>query len=850
MARGGGGRAPHGDTEFFEKSVRPVLVEKCWPCHGDGGRPKGGLRLTSRPAVLKGGAGGAVVIAGEPAASPLIAAIRYEHEHKMPPKGKLKDREIEVLTRWVAQGLPWPENTPAPAIAADKPRSPLTDAQRGFWAFQPVKRGTIPAVRATSRARSPVDRFLLAALENHGLAPAAPADRRTLLRRATFDLTGLPPAPAEIDAFLADQSPEAFARVVDRLLASPRYGERWGRHWLDVVRYADARDLIQLPAESDFREAWRYRDWVVASFNRDLSYQEFVREQVAGDLLPPSRPGGINKDGLVATGFLAIADFVPGDVDKNQMIADYVNDQIDVVSKAFLGLSVACARCHDHKFDPISTEDYYALAGIFFSTRLIPGPVPGNTPLVRVPLMAPDELARVKAAETADKKRRAELEQMLPDAADRAYVAALRGLVAGKFAAYLVAASEYRHRAPGETGPSVADLAANRGLDPELLPGFVAYLGMVAAQPSIARRAAVRGAAAGALAGSRLEKAAADLQHELAELVARIDKEPAKSPLGDESARALSIHLRADDPYLVADSDGRVTLWPNRSGLPADARPAAQGRGPWKTSAEINGHARSVLRFDAESLLELPRKVPASGSLFVVFRTADTGSASQRLLGWEDSDTGEHGLGMMPDPNGRLHAILRNDGRSGDLVDTRPPGGFELVCVTWGPRGATLHRNGIAAGSHKDFDGVSVDPAVRALRLGGPGSGGSPRYRGDLAEVRVYDRQLDDDERRVVEADLRHLVRPHSSAGASDRSFGRALPGAGLGPGPVLDRCGGTESKAASRGALAARRPIPGAGRIEEEAACRHSPCGGRTGWRAQRHAPRGIQRCPRLSSW
>jgi Protein of unknown function (DUF1553)/Protein of unknown function (DUF1549)/Planctomycete cytochrome C len=744
-----------GDIEFFEKSVRPLLVEKCWPCHGDVPRPKGGLRLTSRPAVLKGGSGGAVVIAGEPAASSLIAAIRYDDEPKMPPKEKLKDREIEVLTRWVAQGLFWPENTPASRTAADKPRSPLTDAQRSFWAFQPVKSGPIPAVRATSWARSPIDAFLLAALENQGLAPAAAADRRTLLRRATFDLIGLPPTPAEIDAFLADQSPEAFARVVDRLLASPQYGERWGRHWLDVVRYADARDLIQLPAESDFREVWRYRDWVVNSFNRDLTYAEFIRNQVAGDLLPPSRPGGINKDGLIATGFLAIADFVPGDVDKNQMIADYVNDQVDVVSKAFLGLSIACARCHDHKFDPISTEDYYALAGIFFSTRLIPGPVPGNTPLVRVPLMAADELASVKAAEAADTKRRAELEQILPDAADRAYGDSLRRIVADKFAGYLVAAGENRHLAPALAGPALTKLAVTKGLDPELLTGFVGYLGKVAAQPSIPRHAVVREAAAGTLAGARLERASAELQRELARVVAGTDSELSKSSPGQESSRGLSIHLRADDPYLDVDSDGRVSVWPNRSSLPADAQPPARARGPWKTSAEINGRARPVLRFDAESLLELPRTVPACGSLFVVFRTADTGSANQRLLGWEDSDTGKHGLGIMPDPHGRLHAILRNDGRSGDLVDARPTAGFELVCVTWGPGGATLHRTGIAAGSRKDFDRVSADPALRALRLGGPGSGGSPRYRGELTELRVYDRQLSDEERRVVEADLR-----------------------------------------------------------------------------------------------
>ena len=324
-----------------------------------------------------------------------------------------------------------------------------------------------------------------------------PADRRTLLRRATFDLTGLPPTPEEVEAFLADASPDAFARVVDRLLASPAYGERWGRHWLDVVRYADARDLIQLPAESDFREAWRYRDWVVDAFNRDLPYPEFVRYQIAGDLLPPSRPGGINADGLVATGLLAIADFVPGDVDKDQMIADYVNDEIDVVGRAFLGLSIACARCHDHKFDPISAEDYYALAGIFFSTRLIPGPVPGNTPLVRVPLLPPDELARLRARDAADKRRRAELEQQLPDAVDRAYIAHLRRLIAGQTARYLVAACEYRHAA-GRRSPRWP-AGGRRGLHEGLLAAWVDYLGRIAKQPSPAftRPCATRRPAAG-----------------------------------------------------------------------------------------------------------------------------------------------------------------------------------------------------------------------------------------------------------------------------------------------------------------------------------------------------------------
>ncbi len=414
------------ETTFFETDVRPLLVERCWPCHGDTKAPKGGLRLTSRVNVLRGGDSGPAAVAGKPGESLLVQAVRYQDEPKMPPKQKLKDREVEVLSRWVAMGLPWPSERAATHAPAQKSGTgPFTDEQRRFWAFQPIKAVVAPEVRDKSWARSAIDRFILASLEQKGFGPAEPADKRTLIRRATFDLIGLPPSPEEVDAFLADSSPNAFARVIDRLLASPHYGERWGRHWLDVVRYADARDLIQLPAESDFREAWRYRDWVVAAFNRDLPYPEFLRNQIAGDLLPPTRPGEINADGLVATGMLAIADFVPGDVDKDQMIADYVNDEIDVIGRTFLGLSLACARCHDHKFDPISTEDYYALAGIFFSTRLIPGPVPGNTPLVRVPLLPKDEVAKIEAADAAAKRRRTELEQQ-PPAASQARLAALK----------------------------------------------------------------------------------------------------------------------------------------------------------------------------------------------------------------------------------------------------------------------------------------------------------------------------------------------------------------------------------------------------------------------------------------
>src|SRR5579863_1688361 len=310
------------------------------------------------------------------------------------------------------------------------------------WSFRPVRDVAPPKVRNMAWPQSPVDHFVLSRLEERSLSPAEPADKRTLLRRATFDLTGLPPTPAEIDEFLADESPAAFARVVDRLLASPRYGERWGRHWLDVVRYADARDLIQLPAESDFREAWRYRDWVVAAFNRDLPYDEFIAQQLAGDLMQPADPAQIDAAALVATGMLAIADFVPGDVDKQQMIADYVNDQIDVVGRAFLGLTLACARCHDHKFDPISIEDYYSLAGIFFSTRLIPGPVKGNTPLVRAPLLSPAEVAALEAGQVRDKARIIELSREVGTLGEREYRSYLARRVSAETQRYLLAAWE------------------------------------------------------------------------------------------------------------------------------------------------------------------------------------------------------------------------------------------------------------------------------------------------------------------------------------------------------------------------------------------------------------------------
>jgi hypothetical protein len=731
--------------DFFEKQVRPLLVEKCQTCHGDK-KSKGGLKLNSRASLLQGGELGPAIVPSNPDQSLLIKAVRYHDDLHMPPGGKLADKQIAVLEQWVKRGAPWPGATTAPADSGR--RFAITDKQRQFWSFRPVHAPPAPAVRNSAWPQSPVDRFIRSALEAKHLAPAPPADKRTLLRRVTFDLIGLPPTPGEIEAFLKDTSPESFARVVDRLLASPQYGERWGRHWLDVVRYADARDLIQLPKESDFREAWRYRDWVVDSFNCDLPYTDFVRFQVAGDLIPSAQPDGFNADGLVATGLLAIADFVPGDVDKNQMIADYVNDQVDVVSRAFLGLSVACARCHDHKFDPISTEDYYALAGIFFSTRIIPAPVAGNTPLVKVPLLSPKLLAQRKERAAVDSRRRAELERSLTAAADNAYRESLKKMLSEQTTRYLVAAAECRVRAK----PASAAVAQRLGLQPALLAGWVALLDRVEKHPKLDYPPSLRDFATNSPAGLAQAKAAA-LQLALTKELKRAEQELARAPERVALSRSLLLHFRADDPRIATDDAGRITSWPNACGFSGDATPLASQRAPVRTATKIGEYLKSVVRFDGQALLAADRPVPATGSLLAVFRPG--AGPGERLVGWEDADRGQHGLGLMTDPSGRLHAILRKEGHSGDLVSQAKANGFETVCLTWGPGGTTMRRNGVETSSHT-IDSVSSDPKIIALTLGGPGSGNSPHFSGDIAELRVYDRRLTDAERQRVEDDLQH----------------------------------------------------------------------------------------------
>jgi hypothetical protein len=383
-----------GDTSFFEAKIRPVLVERCYTCHALAtGKAKGGLTLDTRDGLRKGGDTGLAVVPGKPDESLLVAAIRYHDVNlKMPPKAvdRLNTAQVADFERWIKEGAEDPRTS---APAAVPTNTDLVRAARTYWAFQPIADPMPPAVRDPSWIWNDVDRFVLAGLEAKGLAPAPDADRRTLIRRITFDLTGLPPTPEEVDGFVADPAPGAFEAVVDRLLASQSYGERWGRHWLDLARYADTSGCT---ADFPVPQSAKYRDYVIDAFNRDKPYDRFLREQIAGDLLP-ARTEAEQRDGIVATGYLAIARRFGS---HNEEFHLTIDDEIDNLGKVVLGLSVSCARCHDHKFDPILQRDYYALYGIFASTKhAFAGTELPRNPKDFVALGGPEEARTLRALE-------------------------------------------------------------------------------------------------------------------------------------------------------------------------------------------------------------------------------------------------------------------------------------------------------------------------------------------------------------------------------------------------------------------------------------------------------------------
>ena len=410
--------ATDGDArDFFEARVRPVLAKNCYGCHA--GAQMGGLRLDSRERALAGGKSGPAIAPGDPAHSLLIQAVSQSHEKlKMPPQGRLAENEIADLRSWVEHGAIWPE-TPRGAAA---PRAK-------FWSLEPIRKPSPPAVKNSAWAKTPIDRFIAAALDAKGLAPVAPAGKRELIRRVTFDLTGLPPSPEEADAFVADRSPGAFAKVVDRLLASPRYGERWGRYWLDVARYSD--DHLNSTNDAPYENSFRYRDWVINAFNQDMPYDQFVKAQIAGDLMPEREK---YQAGL---GFFGLS-------------PEFQDDRVDALTRGFLGFTVACAQCHDHKFDPIPTKDYYSLLGVFRSTKEHP-----------IPLAPKDEVERWDAR----KKKLDDREKELKDFLHRQALE-LAEILAAKTARYLAAAA-----APDSKAAAQAD-----GLDEETLERWVKYL--------------------------------------------------------------------------------------------------------------------------------------------------------------------------------------------------------------------------------------------------------------------------------------------------------------------------------------------------------------------------------------
>ena len=457
----------HEQAEFFESKIRPIFATKCALCHGEK-MQMAELKLTTEEGFLKGTSSGPVVVPGDPAASRLIRAVGYQQSIKMPPTEKLSDEEVAALTEWVRMGATWPNAD----LEYDRPANSVRNGganrhQTEHWAFRPVSDPEPPNVENPDWIHSPIDNFILAKLEQKGLEPAPAVDRLTLLRRTKFDLHGLPPSKWEIDEFGLETGPGALARLTDRLLASPRYGERWGRHWLDVARYADSTGLDE---DLPFPSSWRYRDYVIGAFNRDLPYDQFVREQIAGDLIPAEKPGNVNVPGIVATGFLALGPRAVAQIDKMRLTYDVIDEQIDTLSKTFMGLTISCARCHDHKFDPISTKDYYSLASIFASTRNFEDIKPPGTVVSKLhfePLVPKEIFQDYKDHQEKIKEKGLEIEAIIEvevarDAAKRLYP---------RLPAFMVAAWKVYER-----GSILEDVAQREGLDEKVLEAWIDYL--------------------------------------------------------------------------------------------------------------------------------------------------------------------------------------------------------------------------------------------------------------------------------------------------------------------------------------------------------------------------------------
>ena len=440
--------------EFFEKKIRPLIAEHCYACHSDRASVMSELRLDSKEGMLRGGTRGPTIVPGEPERSLLLKVVSYtDPDLRMPPTGKLSESQIGGISTWIKMGAPDPRG------AMPSPMPTTTDTidfekARQFWSFRPLRPAPPPKVRDKRWPTAPIDHFILSRLEEKGLSPVQPADKRTLLRRVTFDVIGLPPAPDEITAFLADESRHAFETVVERLLDSPHYGERWGRHWLDLVRFAETNGH---EFDNDKLDAWRYRDYVIRALNDDVPYDQFVKENIAGDLLPKQRlsPDGAGRESPIGTSPYWFGEVLNGATDSEKSRADQVDNQIDVMGKAFLGLTVSCARCHDHKFDPIPTADYYSLAGIMHSTEILEAVV--------------DSEARTHDIKSTGRNIAAANEGI------GSLLAESRSRLVAHLDDYLIAAAELMTREDVDVAALEDELAAGKRLDAEMLRAWVDY---------------------------------------------------------------------------------------------------------------------------------------------------------------------------------------------------------------------------------------------------------------------------------------------------------------------------------------------------------------------------------------
>lgn len=444
--------------EFFEKQVRPVLVAECFKCHGPE-KQKGGLRVDSQAMMLAGGDSGPAMKPGNPDQSRIIAAIRHADGMKMPPSKKLPDEQIAALTAWVKMGAPWPPSSgevrPVEAVKGLQ----ITSKDRAFWSFVPVKEPSLPAVKNTSWAKAPLDQFVLAQLEAKGLSPVGPADKRTLIRRASFDLIGLPPTVEETKAFVQDESPNAFAKVVDRLLASPHYGERWARHWLDVARYGE--DQAHSFQARLYPYGYRYRDWVIQALNNDFPYDRFIKEQIAADLIDSSN----QPERLAALGYFAL-----GPVYYGGAVLDELDDRVDTLCRGFLGLTVACARCHDHKFDPIPTKDYYSLAGIFSSTKY-----------KEYPITTPAEAAEIERAQAKVNAQTDEIAKFIQTESAKVSEA-----LVPETTKYMVAVWKLQNKRKSNAKLTVAEFAKQEKLNEITIDRWMNYLAKTDERPFLA----------------------------------------------------------------------------------------------------------------------------------------------------------------------------------------------------------------------------------------------------------------------------------------------------------------------------------------------------------------------------